>query len=140
MWEKRKHEVCCEEGSVQHDVPNRSSLSLAEEYVHVSEALGQIETELRIQHLPNNLLERAPPLEADDLKEDLDTPNATVTVTVTSSDGEVVQKYKYASLTDDSCVASLRRQNLKSFSLPMITSSPNDRGSSDGSASSSLVL
>ena len=123
MWEKRKHEVCCEEGSVQHDVPNRSSLSLAEEYAHVSEALEQIETELRIQHLPN-LLERAPPLEADDLKEDLDTPNATVTVTVTSSDGEVVQTYKYASLTDDSCVASLRRQNLKSFSLPMITSSP----------------
>jgi hypothetical protein len=66
MSKPTKPETCNAEASKQCLA---ACAPLAEEYAHVVDALEQIETELRIKHIPN-LVERAPPLEADDLKEE----------------------------------------------------------------------
>ncbi len=83
---------------------------LEETFAHVVVALEKIETELRIKQLPN-LVQRPPPLEADDLKE-------RATNCCESQDGRV------SILSQDLSVALLKRQNLKSFSLSIIPLSP----------------
>ena len=85
---------------------NSEDESLASQYAHIVEALEKIETGLRIKHLPK-LIERPPPLEADDLKE------------------KEESRDQVATICQDSFNVSLRRRDLKSFSLSMITSSPS---------------
>lgn len=89
------------------------TISLAKEYAHVVAALEKIETQLRIQHLPH-LVQRAPPLEADDLKEIERIGSGQDDV---SSDLNVV-------FSEEASMVSLRRSNLRTFSISMITSSP----------------
>ena len=113
MSKPTKPETCNAEASKQCSA---ACAPLAEEYAHVVDALEQIETELRINHIPN-LVERAPPLEADDLKEE------TKINPIHENSNE--HKDQHAVLSEEASAASLRRQNLRTFSLSMITPSPS---------------
>lgn len=115
-------------------------ISLAEEYAHVAKALEEMETRVRIQHIPS-LVERAPPLEADDLKqEELGFPlPVSVSESVSCSrtdiknaDGHIVmddggdnngekkQPMALAIISNDGTEASLKRRKLKTFSMSQI--------------------
>ena len=97
-------------------------LPLVEEYAHVIKALEQIETTLRIKFIPN-LIERAPPLEADDLKKQ--------THLITNDDDENSNSkyqqndFKIGTFPEEASAASLRKKNLRHFSLSMISSLPS---------------
>jgi hypothetical protein len=92
------------------------SNSLAAEYAPVVVALEKLETELRVKHIPN-LLERAPPLEADDLKENTDANG--------NNEGTEEAKNRHAVLLEGSTSASLKKFDLKIFSTSVITKSPS---------------
>ena len=83
---------------------------LGKEYENVVEELEEMETKLRIQHKPH-LVERPPPLEADDLKEE----NKSSTI----NDQQHADINPIAVISDDGASASLRKRNLKVFSLGM---------------------
>ena len=83
---------------------------LAKEYENVVEELDEMETKLRIQHKPH-LVERPPPLEADDLKEK--------NISSTINDQQNEDSNTIAVISDDGASASLRRRNLKVFTLEM---------------------
>eukprot|EP00554_Chaetoceros_debilis_P007776 CAMPEP_0194077738 /NCGR_PEP_ID=MMETSP0149-20130528/4311_1 /TAXON_ID=122233 /ORGANISM="Chaetoceros debilis, Strain MM31A-1" /LENGTH=571 /DNA_ID=CAMNT_0038758853 /DNA_START=76 /DNA_END=1788 /DNA_ORIENTATION=- len=113
-------------------------ISLAEEYAHVAKALEEMETQVRIQHIPS-LEERAPPLEADDLKqEELGFPLPVSCVKIKEDDeniimddsggdvdndndnGEKKQPMALAIISKDGTEASLKRRKLKTFSMTQI--------------------
>ena len=96
-------------------LPSDLSLSLGEEYAFVSKALEEIETELRIKHIPS-LVERAPPLEADDIKDG----NTTAIQMPQEEIEDACKTENLATVSDNGSAASLRRKNLKRFSMSMI--------------------
>lgn len=100
---------------------NKSAIDLEKDFGHVVQALEQIETKLRIQYVPS-LIERAPALEFDDIKEnnsssDNNQNDSKETPSPSSADGGVLA-------TIDGTTASLRRRNLKHFSLSMFPTNP----------------
>jgi len=88
------------------------SCDLAKEYEHVVKALEQMETRLRVEKKPH-LVERPPPLEADDLKE----ANQTLIDCHINDEGNPM-----AIVLDDGATISLRKRNLKVFSLSLFPS------------------
>jgi len=121
------------------------TLSLSEEYSHVVKDLSELETKLRIKYFPS-LVERAPPLEADDIhiqngatktftcceeakEKDItgSTTSAaaatTVPTTAPVSRESEMNKNVLAIVSkceDGSFKASLRKRNLRTFWLTMI--------------------
>lgn len=102
-------------------------LPLAEEYAGIVKKLEAIETTERIRSLPN-LIERAPPLEIDDLAlvpAAVPTPEATVATTPDVSENGIHSstdphcKEVKVTFKEDGCHASLARRNLRTFSLSM---------------------
>eukprot|EP00957_Ditylum_brightwellii_P114510 8731821-Ditylum_brightwellii.AAC.1 len=91
---------------------------LSKEYAHVVEALEQIETKLRIEHIPS-LLERAPFVEAEDLKQQQQQEDPKKA----AEDGDESKEQEQLAVITENGSASLRRLNLRSFSLSMIPSS-----------------
>jgi hypothetical protein len=135
---------------------NRSDVTLAEEYTNIVEALEKIETEERIKCIPS-LLQRAPPLEFDDLdsqtqmktqngqvhkklKQDIQGTNSSIvntdnnntnvnTNTNTDNLCNGNNNTNNAIILQDGTTASFRRFNLRTFSLSMILppSSPSSQ-------------
>eukprot|EP00978_Attheya_sp_CCMP212_P010277 scaffold24753_cov33-Attheya_sp.AAC.2 len=108
----------CDDGD--HTTGERVCISLAEEYSHVVSALEDIETLERLRHHPS-LTERAPALEADDLKEQQEQaqkqPNE-LTDNSNATDGSSI--VAMATISEDGTEASLKRRHLKTFSVSQI--------------------
>ena len=96
----------------------RTVPSLEHEYRDVVKLLAEMETRERIQYYPS-LLERAPPMEADDLKEEH--------IHIKSQNNEEKSSDLLlpimATISDDEACASLQRRNLCSFCISQIPSS-----------------
>ena len=91
---------------------------LSTEFINVIEALENIETELRLKQIPS-LKERAPYLEYDDLQKD-DNGRRNDSGTTNNSNSNKT----HAIISQDGTTASLRRYNLRSFSLSLIAPPP----------------
>jgi len=116
MSETTNNETCISNVSQQQLKGSETPSPLVEEYAHVIKALEQIETTLRIKHIPH-LSERAPPLEADDLKDN--NANSNSKEEIDENDLKIV------TFSEEASAASLRKRKLRDFSLSMMTSSPS---------------
>ena len=97
--------------------PDITTIITSTSLVEVRKALEELETELRIKHLPS-LIERAPPLEADDIKIDVNANDNTADINTSL----VLDDDQVAVLSEDGSVASLRKRDLRTFTLSMIPS------------------
>jgi len=92
--------------------PKIQSCDLTREYDNVVKALEQMETKLRVEKKPH-LIERPPPLEANDLKEG----NQPLIDDQINDEGNPM-----AVILDDGATISLKKRNLKEFSLKLFPS------------------
>ncbi len=87
---------------------------------YVVQVLEKIETELRIKHIPS-MVQRAPPVEFDDIHEFASTDNTKNTSSRTSSNQQAII---IQDKNDGAVVCSLKKFNLRSFSISMIVPPP----------------